>query len=184
MSRVFWYDYIIDPKKKYLVYFQGNFSPPHKGHLSLLDKFLNQENIKIIIGLVGDESKHGIPFSISMDIWNIYLSTLKSDIKIFKFDPRYSYLIGKKVDIVLFIRGDENFDKGIVRHQFKSVYTNLNKILRKKGTILDFLFLKRIPEISSTSLCKNFTNLRHYLPDNLSEEDIVQIEKLLSNFLF
>jgi len=58
MGRFFWEcegkEYIFDPNKRYLIYYRGNFSPPTKGHFSLVDKYINNYNVKYLVHQIAD----------------------------------------------------------------------------------------------------------------------------------
>lgn len=179
MLNIYWNEYELVKKKKYLIYYVGNFSPPHKCHLSLIEPYFNKKHVKILIHLVGNEEKHNISLKTSMEIFAIYLKNVDNVI-IEKFDPLFLNIYNKKIDFLLFIRGNENFD-----FRIKDDYLNnydLIKKLRKKGILSIVLFKMRIHGISSTEMCKcikNGEDILRFLPNNLNYAEINKIKEMI-----
>jgi len=168
--------YQFNSSKKYLIYYTGNFSPPHKGHMKLIQEYFNLKNIQILIHLWGNEDKHGVNIETSIEILNIYLKNV-NNVFIEKYDPTYSRIFQyKKIDNFIFIRGDENFIH--IKKDYINIYRDLIKKLRKKGIQSDSLLINR-SSISSSKMCKDKENLSKYLPDYLSEIDSKRIIKIL-----
>lgn len=184
MIKTFHDDYQINPKEKYLIAYFGNFSPPHKGHYSLIERFVNYNNVKIIIYVIGDETRHGIPKSVSLDIWKIYITLLpNTNIEIKEYVQFNDLLNYKHIDVVLLIRGREfsNDDGNSVIQGLKSHREKVIKKFRKRGTVFHFLLLNRIPKISSTNLCSDLNNLDFYLPNDLSNDQKKEIYNKLKS---
>jgi len=181
MISIHYNDYNISPKKKYLVYFLGNFSIPHKGHLYMIERFLNKNNINILISIFEDKNRHGISKEISLAIWNLYLKNI-NNVKIIFSDNIYDNILEyKNIHKCLIIRGNEY---GIDRGYIKRLYGNLIEILQNKRIKSEVLLIDRMPNISSTELKKTMLkheNLRSYLPEHLSEKDIEYVTNLLKN---
>ncbi len=178
MLDVRWNNLDLIPKKKYLIYFVGNMSPPHKGHMDLIIPYFNKKKVKILIHLWGNEEKHKIPLKVSLDILNIYLKNV-DNIKVEKYDPTFNTLYKyKKLDYLIFIRGNEGFDNRI-KNDFLDSYNILIQNLRRKG-VQSLIFLRnRLPNISSTEMCLSKTKIS-FLPDYLTEEEKHKIIKILS----
>ena len=180
MLNIHWNNYEFNFKKRYLIYFVGNFSPPHRGHISLIEPYFNKKNIFILIHLWGNEEKHNVPLEISLKILEIYLKGVNNiHFEKYNIDNIYKYIRsnGKKIDNLIFIRGNENFDQKI-KHYFIETYGEHIKKLRKKGILTEVLIGIRIS--SSTEMCKD-KNLENYFPFYLSKEDKLKIIGLLKN---
>ena len=179
MLSIYQNNYEINTKKRYLVYFLGNFSIPHKGHLYMIEKFLNKNNIDILISIFEDQNRHGISKEISLAIWNVYLKNI-NNVKITFFSNTYDNILEyKKIDKCLIIRGNEY---GIDRGYIKRLYGNLIEILKNQKIKCDILLIDRIPDISSTEIKKNLFRLKEikkYLPAYLSEKEIEYITSII-----
>lgn len=177
MVQIYWNTYDFKPNKKYLIYYFGNFSPPHKGHYSLIEPFLSQKesNIKILIDIFGDESRHGISKEISLKIFQIYLKNYTN----FSFSKDN---IDKNIDKVIFIRGKENYN---IKKFVQEYHSDFIKKLRKQGILSDILIIDRISSISSTEMCKNINSELYltYLPEHILNDEKEEIILLLRNLL-
>jgi len=180
MIKTFVNDYQINPKKKYLIVYFGNFSPPHKGHYSLIERFAKYDNVKIVVYVIGDETRHGIPKSVSMDIWKIYSSLLQNNTEIKEFIGFNDMLNYKHIDVVLLVRGRESGDNVMIQ-KFKTYQETIIKKFRKRGTVFHFLLIDRISHISSTQLCSDLDNINFYLPNNLSTDQKKEIYNKLKS---
>ena len=178
MLNVHWNNYSFEENKKYLILYIGNFSPPHKGHVQNIEPYFNIKNVEILMYLFGNEERHNVPIQVSFDILKIYLQNV-SNISVKQYDPSYKDVYSyKKIDKLLFIRGNENFNSTI-KNSFLQEYGNLIKKIRNKGILCDLLLLNRSVGISSTELCKNSDNIEHFLPIYLNEKDIKDVKNLL-----
>ena len=183
MLTVYWNEYQLEKKKKYLVYFTGNFSPPHKSHLARIEPYFNKKNVKILLHLWGNEKRHNISIEKSFAILKIYLKGV-DNVVIEKFDPLFTNIYNfKKLDYLIFIRGNENFNSSI-KNDYLNTYSDLIKNLRKEGTTSIVLLKERIPKnISSTEMCKcinaNTDDILQFLPENLLEEEKNKIKEIL-----
>lgn len=184
-------DYAFDSEKRYLIYFRGCFEPPHKGHFSLIEKFINEPNVEYFLHQMPHGKRHGIPYWLKRKIWKIYISELlpKEKIKLKKMGHSLDILeYVDDIDVVILIRGNEGlneFDKKNMRKRYRF----LRRELRKMGKTLDFLLLDR-PELNTLSATKFMENIkarkscRAFVPDELSEKSykyiISQIRKNIS----
>lgn len=171
----------IKPNKQYQIIYIGNFSPPHKGHIYILDKLINMfpnyENIKINIYLFGDENRHGISTSISEEIWNIYISKFKIVPSIKKMSSLLSDLKNLKKKEVIFLRGND-----MSQYNLYKGYKGYCKILRNNSILPSCLIIDKIIGCSSTLLCKELENdINSFLPEFLSEDEKNKIKNLLNN---
>ena len=182
MLSVYWNEYQLVKKKKYLVYFVGNMSPPHKGHLSLIEPYFNQKHVKILIHLAGNEKKHNISLQTTKEILSIYLKNV-SNVTVEKFDPHFLNIYNcKKIDFLLFVRGNENL-YSTIKTDYLETFSGLIKNLRKKGIISLALVRERIPKISSTEMCMHVydEDLLDFLPEKLTDEEKDKIKNILRN---
>jgi len=174
---IYFNNYQIDQKLKYLVYFTGNFSPPHKGHVYMIEKFIDYKNVSFLISMVEDTKRHNIDLDVTMKIWEIYQKEIFKEKKMvfIKEKDCENYLKNiKKIDYILYIRGNENINKQYIT-SIKNKYKNLEKHLRGRGILFDYLFIDRIPNISSSLFCKNPDI--SFLPDIPSKHNILFILK-------
>ena len=180
MLTVYWNEYQLEKKKKYIVYFTGNFSPPHKSHIARIEPYFNKKNVQILIHLWGNEKRHNIPIETSFEILKIYFKDV-NNVTIEKFDPLFTNIYKqKKLDYLLFIRGNEDFNTTI-KTDYLNTYSDLIKNLRKKGVTSLVLIKDRTPKnISSTEMCKyrNSDGIFNFLPEFLTIEEKIKIKEI------
>lgn len=173
---IYFNNYEIKNNIRYLIYFTGNFSPPHKGHVYMIEKFINYENVSFLISMVEDTKRHGIDFSFetTMKIWEIYRNEIfnnNKNVKFIKERDCEQYLKNlKKIDCILYIRGNENINIQYIK-SLKDKYKNLEKYLRKRGILFHYLFIDRLPHISSSLFWQNPS--LSFLPDIPSKNIIL-----------
>lgn len=132
-----------DPSKKYLFYFCGCFSPPHKGHFDQVKVALDSiPNSKIFIHQIGDESRHGVPFDISQRIWRTYIELLLPRDRV-TLRPResmqqlYEHRFLKEADVVVILRGHERLAPSVYNNNNKSGCGKCNKCYHKQKQLAD-----------------------------------------------
>jgi hypothetical protein len=158
---MFYYnDYPFEENKNYLIYYRGAFNPVSKGHFSLLEKYIHYPNVRYLISQIGDTSRHGVPYELSLKIWNIYIRELlpeyRDKITIVKTETSkeiLSYI--QDINTVLFIRGREFDleDKEEKEKEYLNQYRSLKRKLRRHNIKLNFLFIDR-PEKNILSSSK------------------------------
>lgn len=164
-------DYVFDPKKRYLIYYVGNFSPVTKGHFSVLQKYIGNKNVKYFISQIGSEKRHGVPYKLSRKMWQYYIETLskseQSRIKVEKLHHTEDVErhLNSKIDVVIYIRGNEEkhlmvprtkendrdfkiFEKKFIQDRYKLI-----EIANKNRIGVDFIIMSRKGHVSAT----NFT---------------------------
>jgi hypothetical protein len=68
---------IIDPNKKYCLYYKGCFCPPHVGHFDNIRRYIeNNSNVKIIVNQLASFSRHRVPKDVSVNIMKTYIKEL------------------------------------------------------------------------------------------------------------
>jgi len=68
---------VIDPNKKYCLYYKGCFCPPHIGHFDIIRRYIeNNSNVKIIVNQQASFSRHRVPKDISINIMKTYIKEL------------------------------------------------------------------------------------------------------------
>ena len=68
---------IIDPNKKYCLYYKGCFCPPHVGHFDNIRRYIeNNSNVKIIVNQLASFSRHHVHKDISVNIMKTYIKEL------------------------------------------------------------------------------------------------------------
>lgn len=186
-----------EPHKKYLVYFCGCFSPPHKGHFSVVDDVLNKgDNVKVFIHQGGDERRHGIPYHLNRGVWKKYIDELlPSDRVTLQEQVSLKQLClhpyTEEADTIVIIRGDET-DGNIARAEAKASYWFRKCIrhLRDRGKEVVFVYPERplknvlsatkfssalIRLRSCRSWSKKYDKLKHFFPDHLDERTAKRI---------
>ena len=195
MVRFFYDDYKFDEDKTYLVLCRGSFGPPHAGHVSLVEAFIDRPNVKYFISQIGSEKRHGVPHSFSRKIWKMYIDELfaehKDKIILKKFKSTYDVLdYVDSVDVVLFLRGNEQDKKKEKEKERLRNYGTLIKKLKRKSVSFDFLFLPRplLNTLSTTKFVegilakKSTEELKFFLPKNLSTKTARKIIRKLRTF--
>ncbi len=179
----------IDPKKRYLVYYQGMFAPPTRGHYEVVERFASYPNVEILIEQIGSKHRHGVPYRFNKKVWEIYIKELLPSKKIhLKNNDDFNiskYM--KNVDVILIVRGNESdITKDEKRHI--EIYKDW---IRKYDVDIDFLFIDRnmITGPSTSKFIKALLDpmsseedLRYFLPKGLSSKTIHNILNLLITF--
>ena len=192
----FYYDnYNFEEGKNYLVLCRGCFCPPTKGHLSLVEAFIDRPNVKYFISQIGSEKRHGVPYYFSRKMWEIYINELlpehKNKIILKKFKSTYDVLdYVDNVDVLIFLRGNEDDEKKSKEKERIRNYGTLIKRLKRKGVSFDFLFLPRplLNTLSTTKFVegilakKSTEELKFFLPKNLSTKTARKIIRKLRTF--
>ena len=191
MVRFYYDDYDFDPDKKYLIFFRGGFTcGATRGHYSLVEKFIHHENVKYYISQIGNESRHGVPYSLNRKIWKIYIRNLLPEDRIilkkaYTFDDVLDEIEG--IDVVIFIRGKEEDDIKAKEKERRERYRKIFNRLKRRGVKVDFLIIDR-PEkdvLSATkfveALIRNdsYEKLKFLLPENLPDHECKYIIKNL-----
>jgi hypothetical protein len=170
-----------------LIYYKGDFSPPHKGHLESIEKFAKYKNVQFLLYFGDSEEKHGIPREVCKEIFKIYIKELYPflNVTIKDLDSSYSDLLKFDVDTIIYIRGNENFDKVQTNLSLSKTFREIRKKLTKKHIIMDYLFIERRENLSSTSFCQAIISSKdtdNYFPENLPIESKTYILNLLSEY--
>jgi len=195
MGRFFWEcegkEYIFDPNKRYLIYYRGNFSPPTKGHFSLVDKYINNYNVKYLVHQIADEKRHNCPEWLARKIWRIYIHELlpKDRVILKKCGSSLDVLdYVEDIDVVVYLRGNEKYD---IKDKIKNTrerYRKLRHKLRDRDIQLDYIFLDR-PQLNILSATKfveainkikhkryldsrDYRKLRPFMPEELSGKGV------------
>jgi hypothetical protein len=190
MSPGFFYnDYDFDEDTNYLIYFRGNFGPPTKGHFSLVEKFIDLPNVKILISQIGSQ-RHGVPYWLNRKIWKIYIQELLPREKIYLKELNSSLDVLKyiqDVDKVIFLKGKESDDIQEKEIFLKDRYADLFHKLRKRKIKLDYLIIDR-PLLNTLSTSKfieailknkSYDELKFFVPEELSFSALKYIIKKL-----
>lgn len=104
---------IIDPNKKYCLYYKGCFCPPHVGHFDNIRKYIeNNSNVKIIVNQLASFSRHRVPKDISINIMKTYIKELLpiDRVSLVYRENKQSLLnhkFVKEADIFVNLRGNE-----------------------------------------------------------------------------
>lgn len=149
--RVYWEcnnEYVFKKDKNYLIYFRGGFTPCHKGHFSVIKKFAHLDNVKFMIHQIGNKSRHGVPYKLNKEIWEIYIKYLlpRDKISLVKFKSKDQILTNEfinDIDVVIYVRGNEDYNQIKTEKSMKEKYKHLHKQLKKQNKNLDFYYLDR-----------------------------------------
>ena len=182
-----------DSRKKYLVYFCGCFSPPHRGHFSVVEEILQHPNTKVFIHQIGDEARHGVPFRLSQRIWNTYVHRLLPQERIalkpqISLSQLYEHIFLQEADTLVIVRGNEQSTNNMnsiqrTENRASEWFRDCIKRLQRRGKEVVFIYPDRplLTVLSATKFtealitCKRYRwnekyrRLRHFLPKNLSE---------------
>lgn len=169
-----------EPNKNYLFYFRGCCSPPTKGHLNAIQDLLQQrKNVKIVIDQIADPDRHGVPKSVAVSIWKTYikhcLPSSSTFLKDGSFFNKNYHTYMKGVDVVVFIRGDENKEKAKVMNKFLHNNKKVIKHLVSHKKKIIYFAGKRTKGLSATEFVQSLKSgeasdaLRQkYLPPELN----------------
>ena len=111
---MYYNNYEFDENKNYLIYFRGGFCPPTKGHVSLVEKYIDLPNVKYFLHQIGDEKRHGVPYWLNRKIWKIYIHELfpKDKITLKKMGSSLEVLDHiDNIDTVILIKGNEGMNE-------------------------------------------------------------------------
>ena len=112
---------IIDPTKKYCLYYKGCFCPPHIGHFNNIKRYIeNNNNVKIIVNQQASYKRHNIPTDISINIMKTYINELLPVNRVsLVFRESKDNLINhkfiKEADVFVSLRGNEK-EKNYEQH--------------------------------------------------------------------
>lgn len=104
---------IIDPTKKYCLYYKGCFCPPHVGHFNNIKRYIeNNNNVKIIVNQQASYGRHHIPSDLSINIMKTYINELLPVNRVsLVFRESKDNLINhkfiKEADVFVSLRGNE-----------------------------------------------------------------------------
>jgi phosphopantetheine adenylyltransferase len=104
---------IIDPNKKYCLYYKGCFCPPHVGHFDNIRRYIeNNSNVKIIVNQLASFSRHHVHKDISVNIMKTYIKELLPIDRVsLVFRENKQNLLNhkfvKEADIFVNLRGNE-----------------------------------------------------------------------------
>lgn len=104
---------IIDPTKKYCLYYKGCFCPPHVGHFNNIKRYIeNNNNVKIIVNQQASYGRHHIPSDLSINIMKTYINELLPVNRVsLVFRESKNNLINhkfiKEADVFVSLRGNE-----------------------------------------------------------------------------
>jgi hypothetical protein len=166
MLKFHWHNYPFEKGKRYLIIFPGNFCPPHKGHFNLLAPFLDlieNYNLTILIYPLGF-NRHNVPLEISLEIWDIYIKSYFEKVtnssnnifisqKDIYFTEMFRLIKERKINRILFLASDDHLPQGEIENTYLHSTEALAQALWKKDLLLEYLFINRIPNYSSTALC-------------------------------
>ena len=104
---------IIDPNKKYCLYYKGCFCPPHIGHFDNIRRYIeNNSNVKIIVNQQASFSRHHVPKDVSINIMKTYIKELLpyDRVSLVFRESKYNLLehpFVKEADVFVNLRGNE-----------------------------------------------------------------------------
>ncbi len=194
--------YPFNPNKRYLIYFVGAFSLPHRGHFSVIRDFLYKSNVKILISHIRSRERHGISSQLSTKIWEIYIRDLvpyKEKVSLIKRCCNLEvtkHRFTKDVDTVIYIRGDEGFSRSGVERKMTEQFRDVSTALQGMGKSMDFYYTERplLNVLSSSKFIADvkrkehvrgrnrfYRDLRFYLPRGLPRSEIVYILNRVSD---
>ncbi len=164
----------LDIKKNhnYIIYFNGCFCPPHRGHYnSINDIVKNNKNIKVIINIKqkNNDTRHGIPKYINIAIWKEYIKHMfpKNSVSLqrgnFMTDKNFiNHDFIKQADTVIFVRGDEGLDHRTIKNSFETKKKSILKLLSKENKKIMFYYNSRVKNLSATDFVKHLINFKIY----------------------
>lgn len=197
-QKMYWInDYPIDPDLTYLIYYRGNFGPPTRGHLLMVEMFAQYANVKFFIHQIG--MRHGFPPELNRKIFQIYLEPYADRVVLEPVNHSLRVLDHiHKVDRVILILGSESakpLTDRIAQKMYRDLrerYRPLGRELGKRDIRFDFLFVDRplADRISATQFAKTIRKYaydkhkvldkcRHFVPDSVNETDYRYIIKRL-----
>jgi hypothetical protein len=104
---------IIDPNKKYCLYYKGCFCPPHIGHFDNIRRYIeNNSNVKIIVNQQASFSRHRVHKDVSINIMKTYIKELlpTDRVSLVFRESKYNLLehpFVKEADVFVNLRGNE-----------------------------------------------------------------------------
>jgi phosphopantetheine adenylyltransferase len=104
---------VIDPNKKYCLYYKGCFCPPHVGHFDIIKRYIEtNSNVKIIVNQQASFSRHRVPKDISINIMKTYIKELlpTDRVSLVIKESKYNLLehkFVKEADVFINLRGNE-----------------------------------------------------------------------------
>lgn len=136
---------IIDPNKKYCLYYKGCFCPPHIGHFDNIRRYIeNNSNVKIIVNQLASFSRHRVPKDVSVNIMKTYIKELLPIDRVsLVFRESKNNLLNhkfvKEADVFVNLRGNEKkrkYEQEFLQPVNKGVKVN-KRVINK--TVVDNL---------------------------------------------
>jgi phosphopantetheine adenylyltransferase len=138
---------IIDPNKKYCLYYKGCFCPPHIGHFDIIRKYVeHNSNVKIIVNQQASYSRHRVPRDVSIHIMKTYIKELLpiNRVSLVFKESKYNLLnhkFVKEADVFVSLRGNEKKRK--YEQNFLQPITNNNGTVVENRTIINKVAVKK-----------------------------------------
>ena len=195
---------IIDPTKKYCLYYKGCFCPPHVGHFNNIKRYIeNNNNVKIIVNQQASYGRHHIPTDISINIMKTYINELLPVNRVsLVFRESKDNLINhkfiKEADVFVSLRGNEKKRKYEQHFLQSPVSTNkkvsikrsaqitinnsyFNKVLLQKHKTVIYYYIKR--DENGPSATAFTESIAKYKNKNITYNDVIKFlpEKLEDN---
>ncbi len=197
-------EYRIDPNKKYLVYFKGAFSPPHRGHYGMVERFSKFNNVHVMIHQMKTH-RHGVPYELNRKIWKTYINELlpKNRIHLVKYkslNDIYNLVNNINFDKIIYIRGNEKYN---IFKTERSTLSRFDDIMNRTNVGFDFFYVDRphVKTLSATKFVRELINnknkrcyrkycnckykkLKYFFPENLPQSTAINIiNKLQRHYL-
>lgn len=179
-----------DPNKNYLLYFRGCCCPPHKGHLQSIQEIVqNRTNFVIIIDQLGTQSRHGVPFRISREIWKEFIKYSLPQVKVIlekgQFFQKHWKHHFDNINTVLFVRGDEGkISHSKIEQHFNHKHQYKLRFFKKHNIEVFYYGGIRDPKLSATHFVTHLLRNRHvfdldhiydFLPNSLPQKLALRI---------
>ena len=154
MVGFYYEDYKFLPDKRYIILYRGCFQVLHKGHYSLLEKYIHLPNVKYYISQMDRKKRHGVPYYFSRKIWKMYIDELvpehKNKIILKEMKTSLDVLdFVDDIDVVIFLRGGEEGEDLKQLEKDRAIkYEILISKLKRRGIKMDFLVIDRPPQHS------------------------------------
>ncbi len=180
----------------YVVYFNGCFAPPHRGHfVTVWDVISKNPNVKIIISQQGNEKRHGVPYDINKKIWQMYIDKLLPKDRVFLckscgFSKFIDHPFMKGANRLIILRANENFYSEKFENNFINRNSNVITKYNQKNIIIHYYLPIRPDTYSATLFVKNLIaykqhklqkkDLIKYMPPGLDNYEYNQIISMLT----